>query len=282
MDYSLTTCPVCGSPELKKIGTEEHDNQIFPTYRCCGCDAISSGYAKYKKKLKEEAKKKEQLLSEKQAETSPQGDAASVYKKNIACVVEINGMLGDDDRFGTGVVLSKDGYAITNAHVVTEVDKKHESILNLCEQVEGTLGNRDACYDSDFVYADAHLDLAVIKIDGEDDMQPVEFSSTPLEIGEKIFVIGNSKGEGLCIVEGIVSDINRRLRGNDYIMITAPVTTGNSGGPVFNTKGELVGIVCCGHNDTSAMNYILPSQTIIRFIEDVNDKEGCDITFEIK
>ena len=62
----------------------------------------------------------------------------------------------------------------------------------------------------------------------------------------------------------------------DAVMISAPVTHGNSGGPVFDAEGKLIGIVQSGRNDVSAMNYVIPIKTILDFLQEAKDKEDCD------
>ena len=64
--------------------------------------------------------------------------------------------------------------------------------------------------------------------------------------------------------------------GKEYIMITAPVTRGNSGGPVFNSEGKLIGVVKGGHSDVNSMNFVIPIKTIIEFLQEAKDKEDCD------
>ena len=85
-------------------------------------------------------------------------------------------------------------------------------------------------------------------------------------------VIGNGKGEGLSIVDGIISDTRREISGRSLIMISAPVTMGYSGGPVLNSVGEFIGMVTGGREDATAMNYAIPSLTIQKFLSEAKKK----------
>jgi len=176
---------------------------------------------------------------------------------------------------GTGTVVSENGYFITNAHVVAELEKNRRAVVNFCDNVFGQT-DKNYRFVADLIYIDPSCDLALLKTDPDSSWKPVEFCYTEAFPGEDVYAIGNSKGEGLCIVEGIVSDIHRSIGGRDHIMISAPVTQGNSGGPVFNSEGKFIGIVKGGHTDVSAMNYVIPVKTIIDFLQEAKDKEDCD------
>lgn len=191
--------------------------------------------------------------------------AAAVYKKainsTVAIVAKRNGMM----RCGTGTMLS-DGYLLTNAHVVMELSPDRKTVLGTCQEIYGKSGKTAHRFSAELVYSDPQLDLALLKTAPHATLIPVTLEQRPAEPGEDVYAIGNSKGEGLCIVEGIVSDVDRRVGGNEYVMISAPVTNGNSGGPVFNVSGNLIGIVQSGRSDVSAMNYAIPVNVIQAFL----------------
>ena len=126
------------------------------------------------------------------------------------------------------------------------------------------------------ICANPTLDLALLKTEPNKELIPVTFSNQEAFPGEAVYAIGNSKGEGLCIVEGIVSDVHRKIGAIDAVMISAPVTHGNSGGPVFDADGKFIGIVQSGRNDVSAMNYVIPINTILDFLQEAKDKENIE------
>lgn len=202
--------------------------------------------------------------------------AAAVYKKAINSTVSIVARNKDLLRSGTGTMISANGYFLTNAHVVMVLSSDHKTVLNVCEDIYGKSGKSTHRFAARLVYSDPSIDLALLKTDPDASLVPVTLEPRDAEPGEDVYAIGNSKGEGLCIVEGIVSDTHRRIAGNEYIMISAPVTNGNSGGPVFNVHGNLIGIVQSGRSDVSAMNYAIPVDVIQGFLKRAKQAEHCE------
>lgn len=283
MFYELDCCYLCGAePEMK--GTEERDGHVFALYTCPCCNSSLSAYKKYQKKQKSAEVSRPVVNAGDGGSAAPveanrtavANVAADVYKKAIGSTLLLVAKKGDTGATGTGTMISDKGYFITNAHVVTTLDKTRKKIISISEAVIGESGRKDYRFDADLVYADPTVDLALLKTDPDSRLVPVTFSSEDAFPGEAVYAIGNSKGEGLCIVEGIVSDVNRRVRSMDMIMISAPVTNGNSGGPVFDADGRLVGIVQSGHTDIATMNYVIPMKTIVKFLKDAQEKEDCD------
>ena len=286
MFNELKTCSVCGASELKRISTEEHDGQVFAVYKCSSCDAQLSSYDKYlkaQKKAQAEAKKAEDAVTETVVppaeetanRTAAVNLASKVYKKAINSTLALAAQLEDFATVGTGTIVSPNGYFITNAHVVAEFEDSQKAIVDYSEEVYGK-NDRDYRFVAELAYVNAKYDLALLKTEPDAANKPVEFCYEDAFPGEDVYVIGNSKGEGLCILEGIVSDVHRSVGGKEYIMITAPVTRGNSGGPVFNSEGKLIGVVKGGHSDVNSMNFVIPIKTIIEFLQEAKDKEDCD------
>ncbi len=297
MTYELKSCPFCGAGEPKKIDSEEYDSNRFIIYRCSGCDAEFSGLKSYKRKMDYYTRPVEDIEEPKESKGEfepipPQSvaeepekreeiirapkSASSVYKKTIKCTIAMACQASDGLLCGTGTVISNDGYFLSNAHVVSELSEDHKTIENFCEEIYGESGSDKYRFDAEVIYVDPETDLALLKTEQNDDLCPVNFSQRAVEHGDRVYAIGNSKGEGLCIVEGIVSDPARKLDGKSYLMVSAPVTNGNSGGPVFDDNGDLIGIVARGRKDVASMNYAIPIDTIRRFISDVERLE--DIT----
>ena len=316
MTYEMNSCPTCGSGSPKKIGSEEYDSHVFPLYRCSGCDTEFSALNKYKrtqavlkKKAEEEAaaealrQEEARRIAEAEAEArriaeaeaearriaeaarneavvqrpTRSGSASDVYKKTIGSTVRVAGQSDDGISYGTGTVISSKGYFVSNAHVVMDISNEDGKISNLCESIYGESGRESYRFDADLIYADPSVDLVLLQTEPEDDLLPVTLATDPVEHGESVYAIGNSKGEGLCIVEGIVSDTRRKLNGNEYIMVSAPVTNGNSGGPLFNADGELIGIVTKGRSDVASMNYAIPIDVLANFLRRAEEQEGLEI-----
>lgn len=134
---------------------------------------------------------------------------------------------------GSGFFVSADGYLVTNNHVVdkaTSVEIVMDSGETLKAKVIGT---------------DPKTDLALIKVDGRTDFPFVKLASETPKIGEWVVAMGNPFGLGGSVTAGIVSAQGRDIGSgpyDDYIQIDAPVNRGNSGGPTFNLKGEVIGV----------------------------------------
>lgn len=135
---------------------------------------------------------------------------------------------------GSGFVISEDGYVVTNNHVVAKADDI-SIILESGDQ-----------YDATVVGTDPKTDLAVLKFEPEGKLQTVKFgNSDKLRIGDWVIAIGNPFGLGYTVTAGIVSAKGRSLGlgvYDDFIQTDASLNPGNSGGPLFNLNGEVVGV----------------------------------------
>src|SRR6476620_3888239 len=134
---------------------------------------------------------------------------------------------------GSGFFISADGYIVTNTHVIDHAVK-----------VE-VLTDSGATFDAKVVGTDAKSDLALIKVDGHTDFPFVKLADATPKIGEWVVAMGNPFGLGGTVTAGIVSAHGRDIGSgpyDDYIQIDAPVNRGNSGGPTFNLKGEVIGV----------------------------------------
>ena len=159
-----------------------------------------------------------------------------IYKKCIGSVVSITASAQSGKSSGTGIVLSADGYLITNHHVI-------ENAQVIAVQ---TSDNRQ--FQAAIVGSDEASDLAVLKVEA-DDLQPAEFGdSDKLAVGDRVVAIGDPLGAQLrgTMTSGIVSAINRDLEVNDrtmtLIQTDAALNNGNSGGPLINCYGQVIGI----------------------------------------
>jgi serine protease Do len=134
---------------------------------------------------------------------------------------------------GSGFFISANGYIVTNNHVVDHSVK-----------VE-VLTDSGATFEAKVIGTDPKSDLALIKVDGHTDFPFVRLADTMPKIGEWVVAMGNPFGLGGTVTAGIVSAQGRDIGSgpyDDYIQIDAPVNRGNSGGPTFNLKGEVIGV----------------------------------------
>lgn len=291
MDYKAKECVVCGSDKLKLISHKSDGTNVFYTYRCEACGEVFSTEARYLKeqeKLKKQAEKEaakkakeEQKIAlqvaadtVKNEETAPLS-AQDIFKKNRKFVVEIQADFGIMSSCGTGIIIGG-GYVLSNAHVV--FDKKAKGACYAANDIRCKDSSQNI-FDLDLIYADIKKDMVLLYSDDLDE-SGVTFSLSEVETGEKVYAIGNSKGQGICILDGIVSDSERIIADEKYIMFSAPIVHGNSGGPVFNCNGEVIGIATLGREDALAMNYAIPVSVVKYFIEKAKDKEEVEVALK--
>lgn len=184
------------------------------------------------------------------SESSSDSETTSLSIKEVASatadsVVEITTETVSTNSFfpqavtsgaGSGVILSTDGYIVTNNHVIEDANKVTVTTT------DGT------SYEATLIGTDSTTDLAVIKIDAEGLTPAVMGSSSELEVGDTVVAIGNPLGElGGTVTDGIISALDREITIDDQTMhllqTNASINPGNSGGGLFNDQGELIGIV---------------------------------------
>lgn len=190
----------------------------------------------------------------------------AVYKNAVGSILAIDAISGDTETCGTGIVIDKNGHILTSAHIITGDTDSHSSIKNLSDIIIAHRSSGDEGFKTDVVYMDKELDLALLYSPDAKRLGTIRISDKRPVSGQRICVIGNSKGEGLCVVDGIVSDALRRVNGRELVLISAPVTNGYSGGPVMDMDGSLVGLVTGGRDDAAAMNYAVPGKVVRDFL----------------
>ena len=167
---------------------------------------------------------------------------------------------------GSGVIIDKQGHAITNAHVVQGEQKLKATVW--FPQSDGTL-KRVEIDKVELIAVNNHLDLALVQIRHPDGK---EFSFAPvqneerLDIGQPVFAIGNPLGLERTLTQGVISTTQRSFDGLTYIQTDTPINPGNSGWPLFNTKGEVIGITNMGIRGGEALGFAIPSRYVKDFI----------------
>ena len=174
-----------------------------------------------------------------------------IYSRVIDSVVSISSMTSSGTSSGTGIIMSPDGYVITNHHVIENA------------QVIAVQTSDDRQFQASIIGSDEASDLAVLKVDATD-LQPAEFGdSGKLAVGDRVVAIGDPLGAQLrgTMTSGIVSAINRDLEVNDrtmtLIQTDAALNNGNSGGPLINCYGQVIGI-----NTMKMSNFYSSSTTV--------------------
>lgn len=135
---------------------------------------------------------------------------------------------------GSGFVISEDGYIVTNNHVIEGAD---EIVIEFYDGL-GTL-------DAKVVGTDPNTDIALLKVEADEPLPYVPFGDSDLmRVGDWVLAVGNPLGQGFSVSAGIVSARGRELSGtyDDFIQTDAAINRGNSGGPLFNMDGEVIGV----------------------------------------
>jgi S1-C subfamily serine protease len=239
----------------------------FTTYRS-GRQVLSGWIGRPDKvEISEAASSSEPLDAEEQ-------NNITVYRKNIGSVVNITSRAVTFDFFyglvpaegqGSGFIIDKDGHILTNYHVIADA-----------RQVEVTLHNRKK-YRATIVGTDRSHDLAVVQIKAPD-LQPVTLGdSTHLQVGQKVYAIGNPFGLSGTLTRGIVSSI-RSVQEPDGVAIDEAIQTdaainpGNSGGPLLNWHGEVIGIntmIASNVGQSAGIGFAIPINTAKAVLNDL-------------
>jgi S1-C subfamily serine protease len=198
----------------------------------------------------------------------------SVYKKNIPSVVNVTSRAMTFDFFyglvpqegqGSGFVIDKDGHILTNYHVIADA-----------RQVEVTMHNRKK-YKATVVGTDPPHDLAVIQIKAPDLVPAILGDSRNLQVGQKVYAIGNPFGLAGTMTRGIVSSIRpvREPNGamiDEAIQTDAAINPGNSGGPLMNWHGEVIGIntmILSNVGQNAGIGFAIPINTAKAVLNDL-------------
>ncbi|MCH5311352.1 MAG: trypsin-like peptidase domain-containing protein [Prevotella sp.] len=164
---------------------------------------------------------------------------------------------------GSGVIISADGYIVTNNHVVDGADELTVTLEN----------NKE--YSARIIGADKNTDLALIKIDGKGLPAITIANSDDIKVGEWVLAVGNPLGLNNTVTAGIVSAKARSLGANgveSFIQTDAAINKGNSGGALVNTKGELIGINAMLYSETGSYagyGFAIPTTIMNKVVEDL-------------
>ena len=198
----------------------------------------------------------------------------SVYRRNIPSVVNVTSRAMTFDFFyglvpqegqGSGFVIDKEGHILTNYHVIADA-----------RQVEVTMHNRKK-YKATVVGTDPSHDLAVIQIKASDLVPAVLGDSHNLQVGQKVYAIGNPFGLAGTMTRGIVSSIRpvRKPNGatiDEAIQTDAAINPGNSGGPLMNWHGEVIGIntmILSNVGQNAGIGFAIPINTAKAVLNDL-------------
>lgn len=167
---------------------------------------------------------------------------------------------------GSGFVISRDGYILTNAHVVSKADRV---VVTFTDRRE---------FEAKIIGSDSRSDVALLKIDA-DDLPVVRLGdSESVQVGEWILAIGSPFGFENSVASGIVSGLGRSLPNETYvpfIQTDAPINPGNSGGPLFNMNGEVIGVnsqIYTRSGGSMGVSFAIPINMVMRVVDQLKSK----------
>ncbi len=171
---------------------------------------------------------------------------------------------------GSGFVISEDGYVVTNNHVIDGADEI------LVEFFPGD-GQPVERLPATVVGTDPNTDIALLKVEAEAPLKFVKFGdSDTARVGDWVVAMGNPLGQGFSVSAGIVSARNRALSGSydDYIQTDAAINRGNSGGPLFNMDGEVVGVntaILSPNGGSIGIGFSMASNVVTRVVDQLRE-----------
>ena len=194
-------------------------------------------------------------------ENMPSVVGISVLKPDGEGVLDFN--LTEKWGIGTGIILSNKGYILTNQHLASNINGTVTVTLDNGEEIRGTT-----------IWNEPNLDLAIIKINERDDLKPVKLGSAKTsQIGEEVIAIGNPLGLEFqkSVTKGVISGLNRTLKVEDVsstvvmenlLQTDASINTGNSGGPLINENGEVIGVNTVKITSAEGIGFAVPIDII--------------------
>ncbi|MFS4438739.1 DegQ family serine endoprotease [Paracoccaceae bacterium GXU_MW_L88] len=169
------------------------------------------------------------------------------------------------NALGSGFVISADGYVVTNNHVIDGADKI---------EVEFQSGNT---LQAKVIGTDPKTDIALLKVDADEPLPFARFGdSDAARVGDWVLAIGNPLGQGFSVSQGIVSARGRSLQGNydDFIQTDAAINRGNSGGPLFNMQGEVIGVntaILSPNGGSIGIGFSMSSNVVEQVVEQLRE-----------
>ena len=203
--------------------------------------------------------------------TGPQGivPEGSPFEDFFRDFQERNNREGQRPRrssaLGSGFVISEDGFIVTNNHVIEGAD---EILIEFFDGKE---------LEAKLIGTDKNTDIALLKVEYEEPLEFVSFADSDLaRVGDWVVAMGNPLGQGFSVSAGIVSARNRALSGSydDYIQTDAAINRGNSGGPLFNMDGDVIGVntaILSPNGGSIGIGFSMASNVVTRVVDQLQE-----------
>ena len=259
---------------------------------CAGAVVLCNSHwqAQYdllKQNMNEKLNALQQQLDEKQVSADSGGmledgqtlTASQIYQQNVSSVVAITctirtssfGQVSESYSSGTGFVITENGYIVTNHHVIEGASKIAVTMFDGTEYAATLVGSNDT------------NDVALLKITASGLDCVTIGTSSAMQVGDQVVAIGNALGElSSSLTVGYISGMDRDVSTDgtviNMIQTDAAINSGNSGGPLFNAKGEVIGITTAKYSGTTSsgasiegISFAIPMDDVIDMIEDLRD-----------
>ena len=188
------------------------------------------------------------LSPEAYASVKPEYSASSIYNRQSESVVLIGAMRDKGgSSLGSGFIVTSDGVIVTNLHII------HKS-----KKIAVRLKNKKEYNNVQILKIDPRKDIAIIKIDAKG-LKPVSLGdSNQVKVGQKVVAIGNPIGLENTVSDGLVSSLRDTNEGFKVFQVSVPLSSGSSGGSLFNLKGEVIAITTATNTQGQNINFALP------------------------
>lgn len=242
---AMLVCPVCGSTKMKEVAPGN--------FKCLSCRNVFQDQGASRGSAGGNV-----------GTQSTNKSGAEIYDIGIKGTVILT--CNDFGTTGSGFIVDhKNCLIITNCHVVSDHDG------NACTKDLWVTINGEDIRAGVVARGDVEkLDIALVECEylpaGTSALHV--FDSDKVKRGEGCYAIGNSKGDGLCIKKGIVSDLNRQVGYQKLMMCDVATNPGNSGGPLLNEHGQVIAICVSGRTDAVGMNYFIPTRTLAESLKE--------------
>lgn len=241
-------------------------------------------YEDYTAAVEAEEREDELALTTAAEKTAAELPPEEIYEIACACTVGVKvpgyaqnifGQVNATTVNGTGIVLTADGYILTNYHIIEAAYNKGAKVVVF------TFDSTE--HEAEVVGVEMDSDLAVLKIDADeaDGLVPAQMGdSSGLRVGEPIYAVGNPLGElTYTMTSGIISALDRNITTDEYVtvnmfQIDAAINSGNSGGPVFNTSGQVIGVVTAKYTQDGmeGLGFAIPISDACEIARDLVEK----------
>lgn len=200
----------------------------------------------------------------------------------ITVTYQVSSIFGSSEgkATGSGIIISEDGYILTNNHVISSENTSSYYAISEATNIKINLYNDENVYDATVVGTDPYTDLAVLKIEKEGLISATIGNSDTSKVGEFVMAVGNPLGMDYSVTTGIISAINREVQsdGTTYLAIQtdAAINSGNSGGALVNANGEVIGIntMKLAGNGIEGIGFAIPISSTTSIIEQlIENKE---------